>query len=73
MTVFRLSSDDLTKKLSSLPRRLRTAFAAACAQRMMPGYARFASGNFKPNPQQAIKSLDDLWNDIEMAPLAPAY
>jgi hypothetical protein len=65
MTVLRFALDDLSKKLASLPRRLRTAFAAACTQRLMPGYTRFASGNFKPNPQQAMKILDELWNDIE--------
>jgi hypothetical protein len=31
----------------------------------MPGYTRFASKNFKPNPQQAAKILNELWNDIE--------
>jgi uncharacterized protein YjaG (DUF416 family) len=64
MTILRFSRDDLSKKLSSLPRRLRTAFAAACAQRLMPGYIRSASRNSNANPQQAIKILDELWNDI---------
>jgi uncharacterized protein YjaG (DUF416 family) len=64
MTALRFSRDDLSKKLSSLPRRLRTAFAAACAQRLMPGYIRSASRNPNANPQQAIKILDELWNDI---------
>jgi hypothetical protein len=31
----------------------------------MPGYARSASRNFKPNTQQAIQILDELWNDIQ--------
>src|SRR5262249_7456075 len=65
MTALQLSPDDLSKKLSSLPRRLRTAFAAACAQRLMPAYTRFASGYSEPKPQQATKILDELWNDIE--------
>lgn len=65
MTLLRFSRDDLSKKLSSLPRRLRTAFAAACAQRLLPGYARFASGNLNANPRQAAKILDELWNDIQ--------
>ena len=64
MTVLQFSHDDLSKKLSSLPRRLRTAFAAACAQRLMPGYIRSASRNSNANPQQMIKILDELWNDI---------
>ena len=64
MTALRRSRDELSKKLSSLPRRLRTAFAAACAQRLMPGYIRSASRNLNANPQQAVKILDELWNDI---------
>jgi hypothetical protein len=31
----------------------------------MPGYSRFASRDFKPNPQRAAKILDELWSDIE--------
>jgi uncharacterized protein YjaG (DUF416 family) len=65
MTVLRSVRDDLPEKLSSLPRRLRTAFAAACAQRLMPGYTRFASGSLNANPQQAAKILGELWNDIQ--------
>lgn len=65
MTVLEFSHDDLCKKLSSLPRRLRTAFAAACAQRLMPAYAASASRNLNANPQQAIKILAELWNDIQ--------
>jgi len=65
MTALQFSRDDLSKKLSSLPRRLRTAFAAACAQRLMPGYIRSASRNLNANPQQAIKILGEVWNDIQ--------
>jgi len=67
MTVLRFDRESLSKKLSSLPRRLRTAFAAACAQRLMPGYARFASSNLNANanPQPASKILNELWNDIQ--------
>lgn len=72
MTVLRFSRDDLSKKLASLPRRLRTAFAAACAQRLMPGYTRFASRNLNANPQQAAKILDELWNDIQSGSSDPS-
>jgi uncharacterized protein YjaG (DUF416 family) len=65
MTVLRFDGDSLSKKLSSLPRRLRTAFAAACAQRLMPGHTRFASRNLDANAQQAAKILGELWNDIQ--------
>ena len=72
MTVLQFSHDDLSKKLSSLPRRLRTAFAAACAQRLMPAYAASASRNLNANPQQAIKILTELWNDIQCGSSDPS-
>ena len=72
MVVLRFFRDDLSKKLESLPRRLRTAFAAACAQRLMPGYSRSASRNLNAEPQQAIKILRELWNDIQSGSFDPS-
>ena len=72
MTILGFDWDDACKKLSSLPRRLRTAFAAACAQRLMPAYTRSASTNLNANPQQAIKILGELWNDIQSGSFDPS-
>jgi uncharacterized protein YjaG (DUF416 family) len=65
MTILRFDRDSLAKELSSLPKRLRAAFAAACAQRLMPSYVRSASENSTANPRLVARILGDLWKDLE--------
>jgi hypothetical protein len=55
----------LIKALDLLPKLLRTAFAALCAQRLLPAYLAYAE-HIEPESRTDVASvLDRLWSDLE--------
>lgn len=65
MQVVRFSEQELVRRLERLPDALRTAFAAACAERMLPAYARFLHGGHPGDAARLEAILRDLWLDLE--------
>jgi hypothetical protein len=55
----------LTAELDALPKRLRVAFAAACVQRQLPSYLRYARGQNPKDGEEMADILFRLWNAIE--------
>ena len=55
----------LIKAVDLLPKLLRTAFAALCAQRLLPAYLAFAD-RLEPEDRADVASiLSRLWSDLE--------
>jgi uncharacterized protein YjaG (DUF416 family) len=54
----------LIETLDGLPKRLRAAFAALCAERLAPAYTSFAERNGL-NPEELSLMLERLWRDLE--------
>lgn len=54
-----------------LPKRLRAAFAAACAQRQLPNYIRTSAVNPIANPEAVTRMLRELWDSIEQNAFEP--
>jgi uncharacterized protein YjaG (DUF416 family) len=52
------------EQIDPLPKRLRVAFAAACAQRQLPNYVRTSAANPTGNPKAVIRMLRELWDAI---------
>jgi hypothetical protein len=73
MAILRSDDSELPKKLDLLPRELRSAFAAACAQRLLPHYRDFAvrtSGGLVKtrttnDPGRLEQILTDFWAALE--------
>ena len=61
---------DLAAQLSKLPNTFRTAFAAACAQRMVQVYSAYASRSNKGDAEALTQILASLWNDLNGHPLS---
>jgi uncharacterized protein YjaG (DUF416 family) len=55
----------LLAQLERLPNRLRAAFAAACAERQLPNYLRFAMTTGRGSPERLVGALRCLWEDVE--------
>ena len=64
-------TNQLVRELDRLPRDLRTAFAAACAQRLLPGYLPYARRK-RLDPDLLANLLAQVWNSIEHASSSPA-
>lgn len=65
----RFEEDRLVAALSELPPALRVAFAAACAERLLPRYVDFAN-RFADGAAEALQaSLGRLWDDLAGAPM----
>src|SRR5215469_13531042 len=54
----------LTDHLEPLPKRLRVAFAAACAQRQLPNYVSASAANPRTDADAATRMLHGLWDAI---------
>jgi uncharacterized protein YjaG (DUF416 family) len=54
----------LRAQLDRLPREHRTAFAAACAERLFPAYLRFSHEATKADVETLRALLDRLWDDL---------
>jgi hypothetical protein len=66
MTMLYFDDKELLDDLAELPTILRTTFAAACAQRLLPNYVRYANdGAMNANPAAVSNALAALWRMIE--------
>ena len=66
MTGFKIhDKQQLTDDLAKLPRVLLMTFAAACAQRLLPNYLRYASAARHAKPAAMSNALAGLWSMIE--------
>jgi uncharacterized protein YjaG (DUF416 family) len=68
MTILRFDEEELVTKLDLLPGKFRAAFAAACAQRQLPNYVRFAARTTTGDPDLLTQILDRLWDALEGEP-----
>lgn len=57
--------EQMRDEIEALPKRLRVAFATACAQRQLLNYVRTSGNNPTGNPEAARRMLRDLWDSIE--------
>jgi len=52
-------------QIDPLPKRLRVAFAAACAERQLPNYVRTRGFNATGTPAAVTSMLRELWDSAE--------
>lgn len=64
MTTLHFNEMNLVNELAALPARLRVAFAAACAERLLPAYARFSTKTGRGDPAKLGAIIDRVWHDI---------
>jgi uncharacterized protein YjaG (DUF416 family) len=62
----------LVAALSRVSRPARVAFAASCAERLVPTYKRFSDVSGKGDPRQLALILDHVWKDIQGVPMTRA-
>jgi uncharacterized protein YjaG (DUF416 family) len=60
--------DKLSATFAQLQFSCAVAFAAACAERQMPNYARYARRSGRGNPIALRDALNCLWSDIQGQP-----
>jgi len=60
----------LRSELDRLPPEHRAAFAAACAERLLPAYARFARESGRGEPETLRRALTRLWDDVTGNPMS---
>jgi uncharacterized protein YjaG (DUF416 family) len=63
--MIRYEEKKLVQELERLPRRLRTVFAAACAERLLPAYRRFEKRSRRGDSKELATILKRLWDDLE--------
>ena len=64
MTYVRYDEQLLIRKLDQLDPRSKAAFAAACAERQMPGYIVFSEQTRRGDPATLISILERVWRDL---------
>ncbi len=64
MTLLYYSESQLLKKIERLPRAHRAIFAAACAERQLPGYAIYSKKTGRGQPESLSDVLVWLWGAI---------
>jgi uncharacterized protein YjaG (DUF416 family) len=69
MPQIRMDEELLRRQLDQLPIALRVAFAAACAQRLLPCYARYCELKREGNPGALAEALDYLWAGLDGHPV----
>ncbi len=62
--MLRFDEKTLTAALERLPQPLRAAFAAACAERLMPAYDAFSRSSGRGDPIALREILSRLWDDL---------
>ena len=60
----RFDETALLQRLERLPRALRVAFAAACAQRMLPAYNAFSAVNGQGSPDEVDLAMGRVWSGL---------
>ena len=63
--------DQMAAQIEHLPKRLRVAFAAACAQRQLPSYVSTSAVNPTGNPEAVTRMLRELWEGVEQNAFEP--
>jgi uncharacterized protein YjaG (DUF416 family) len=69
MAILKFDDVALVRALGHLPSLFRVAFAAASAERLLPGYVMFARRTDHKNPGALTTLLDRLWLDLEGKPM----
>lgn len=64
MTIRRYDETVLIKRLELLPRALRVAFAASCAQRLLPAYAAFSAVSGQGSPNEVEQAIGRVWSGL---------
>jgi uncharacterized protein YjaG (DUF416 family) len=54
----------LTERLMALPSQLRVAFAAACAQRLLPAYQKCGLRSRSAAVNEVVAMLERIWRDL---------
>lgn len=70
MDLLRYNEHELLLALEGLPAHLRVAFAALCAERLMPAYLTFSRKTGRGKPRVLVANLERLWRDIEGSEIA---
>lgn len=60
----------LRDKIETLSKRLRPAFAAACAQRLQPSYRRFVERSGRGDIEKVGGILERVWTDLSGNPIS---
>lgn len=55
---------ELSRQIERLSKEHRVAFAAACAQRLIPSYERFSKKTGKGNYPSLVNTIEDLWKSL---------
>ena len=63
--MLRFDEKQIIVQIEPLPKRLRVAFAAACAQRQLPICIRTSAINPAGNPEAVTRILRELWDSAE--------
>ena len=71
MTLLRYDEPGLVRALEQLDVPRRSAFAAACAQRLLPAYGSRFRGTHFGDPDALSELLGQLWSDLEGDRLRP--
>jgi uncharacterized protein YjaG (DUF416 family) len=64
MAILHFDEAELATTLERPPQRLRAAFAAACAERLMPAYVAFSERSGRGDPEALRAILTRLWDDL---------
>jgi uncharacterized protein YjaG (DUF416 family) len=65
MKIRRFNETELAQKVGELSTSFRTAFAAACAERLLPAYVAFWRRTHRGDPATLSGILGRLWLDLE--------
>lgn len=63
-SMYNFDEEKLVAVLEDLPVPHRIAFAASCAERLMPSYCNFSNKTGRGNPQKMKEILSRLWDDL---------
>lgn len=63
MSYIRYDEGEIIHKLDQLEPRAKVAFAAACAERQIPGYIVFSQQTGRGDPHSLIDILERVWRD----------
>jgi uncharacterized protein YjaG (DUF416 family) len=70
MEILRFDKSELARELEQLSPRRRVAFAAACAERLLPAYAHFSQRTGRGDPGRLATILDRVWGDATGGPMS---
>ncbi len=73
MVFRRFNEMELAERIEELPRPLRAAFAAACAERQLPAYHEFSAQSNRGDPRILEHILNRLWTDLSAEPVRGSF